>query len=92
MRRSLSYPKDGEDKVRDSNKNLRAQIKRLRKENDMLRQELINIVKPARPRKEPVVQTNEPREKYEEVLKTREEWRQEFIKKFKPKGGKNEKS
>lgn len=91
MRRSLSYPKDGDEKVRDSNKQLRAQIKRLRKENDLLRRELENIQKPARVRKEPLPPP-EPAEKYEglEGVKTpsKEEWRKDFIKNFKPKGGK----
>lgn len=88
MRRSLSYPKDGDDKTRESNKQLRAQIKRLRKENDLLRQELDNIQKPARPRKEPVV-PQEPKEKYEDVeMPSKEEWRKDFIRNFKPKGDK----
>ena len=91
----MSYPKDNEEKVRESNKQLRAQIKRLRKENEMLRRELDNIQKPARVRKEPVVPPNdEPAEKYSTAKtaeEAKEEFRKEFIRKFKPKGGKVEK-
>lgn len=86
----MSYPKDGDDKVRDSNKQLRAQIKRLRKENEELRQELDNIQKPVRVRKEPVV-FHEPAEKYDglnEPAQSKDDFRKEFVKKFKPRGGK----
>lgn len=92
MRRSVSYPKDNEDKVRESNKQLRAQIKRLRKENELLRREIENIQKPVRVRKEPVVpETLEPAEKYSTAKtneEAKEEFRKDFIKRFKPKGGK----
>jgi flagellar biosynthesis chaperone FliJ len=73
----VTYPKDGERKLRESVKQLKTQVSRLRKENSMLRQELNNIMKPVRPRKEHL------EEKSKQVM-TRDEWRQEFIKKFKP--------
>lgn len=77
MRRNLTYPKDGERKLREENKQLRMQVSRLRKENNILRNEIQNIVKPVRPRKESVEEKN-PK------VMTHEEWRQHFVKRFKP--------
>lgn len=92
MRRSVSYPKDNEGKVREANKQLRAEVRRLRKENEMLRREFENIQKPVRTRKEPVVpETLEPPEKYgteKTPEEARENFRKDFIKRFRPKGGK----
>lgn len=91
----MAYPKDNEDRVRDSNKQLRAQVKRLRKENEQLRRELENIQKPARVRKEPTVPSSqEPPEKYgleKSPSQARDEFRREFVKKYKPRGNKSEK-
>lgn len=77
VRRSLTYPKDGERKMREDNKQLRMQVSRLRKENSILRNELENIMKPVRTRKEHVEQVK-PQEM------THEEWRKNFVKQFRP--------
>lgn len=88
MRRNLSYSKEGDRKLRDTVKQLKAAVSRLRKENEMLREELLNIVKPIRPRKEKAshIPAGEPPEKYGEGEKTmtQAEWRQDFTEKFKP--------
>lgn len=91
----MSYPKDNDDKVRESNKQLSALVKRLRKENEILRREIENIQKPTRVRKEPVVPlAPELEEKYgleKPVDQNKEEFRKEFSRKYKPRGSKSEK-
>lgn len=77
MRRNLTYPKDGERKLREIIRQLKTEVGRLRKENFILRSELNNIMKPERPRKEHV------EEKGPQKM-TREQWRKDFVKKFKP--------
>jgi hypothetical protein len=77
VRRSLTYPKDGERKLKEDVKQLKMQVSRLRKENNILREELNNIMKPVRPRKEHIEQKS-PQQM------TQDEWRQDFINKFKP--------
>lgn len=72
----MTYPRDGERKLQDTIKQLRAQVSRLRKENNMLRHELDNIMKPIRPRKENVEQKSPQK-------MTQEEWRLDFMKRFK---------
>ena len=84
MRRNLTYPKDGDDKVRDSNKQLRMEVKRLRKDNERLRQELANIVKPVRKRREEPSDSGEPAEKYEDPKLTKDQWRRKFVAEYKP--------
>ena len=76
-KRNVTYPKDNEQKLRDTVHNLRAKVSRLRKENQSLRDELSNIIKPERSRKEHVEQPSQKK-------MTREEWRQDFIKRHKP--------
>lgn len=77
MRRNLTYPKDGERKDRETIRQLRKQVSQLRKENSILRNEIENVMKPVRSRKEHVEQ------KSPQVM-TENEWRQEFIRKFRP--------
>lgn len=89
MRRNLTYPKDGERKLRETVKDLKMEVGRLRKENRILRDEVENIIKPARPRKDPAQLKREHERRLDEKedpgkTMTREEWRQDFIKKFKP--------
>lgn len=77
MRRSLTYPKDGERKLRETNRQLKMQVSRLRKENEILRHEIENIVKPERPRKPHVEQKSQK-------TMTEAQWREDFIGRFKP--------
>lgn len=77
MRRNLTYPKDGERKLKETVRQLKNELGRLRKENNILRNEIENIVKPPRPRKEHV-------EEKSPKMMTREEWRKDFVKRFKP--------
>ncbi len=77
-RKNTTYPKDGEQKLRDAVQKLRVQVGRLRKENRTLRDELSNIIKPVRPRKAHVKQKSPEK-------MTQDEWRNDFIKKYKPK-------
>lgn len=85
----MTHHRDSDNKVRESNKQLRAYIKRLRKENDILRREIENIQKPARVRKDPVVPRaevpEEPISAEKSGAQSKEEWRKDFVKKFKPK-------
>lgn len=74
----MTYPKNGDSRLRESVKQLKAQVSRLRKENDALRQELLNVMKIEHAPKEKV-KSAEPR------VMTSDEWRREFVKKFKPK-------
>jgi len=78
----LTYPKDGDGKLRETVKQLKMENARLKKENSRLFHELQNVMKPVRPRKEHVENRNQQGEKRE---LTHEEWRQDFVKKFKPK-------
>lgn len=80
----MTYPKDGEQKLKQENKQLRMQVSRLRKENDILRQELTNIVKPIRPRKQKVEKRYEDFADDKPEVMTKDEWRQKFIADFKP--------
>lgn len=77
MRRSLTYPKDGDRLLRETIRQLKTQVSRLRKENDVLRSEIDNIMKPERPRREHVEQRS-PK------VMTQDEWRKNFISQFKP--------
>lgn len=77
MRRSVNYPRNGERRLRDTIKDLKSLLNQLRKENRMLRDEIDNIMKPERPRREHV------EEKSPKTM-TKEEWRLEFIKNNKP--------
>jgi hypothetical protein len=87
VRRNLSYPKDGDRKLRETVKDLKKIAGQLRKENEMLKRELENIVKPVRQRKE---RTKAEQEKYLDSLEdpaktmTQDEWRKSFIREFKP--------
>lgn len=74
----MTYPKDGERKLREENKQLRMQVSRLRKENETMRMELQHVMKPVRPRKENL-------EKQNARELSHEEWRQDFVKRFRPK-------
>lgn len=78
MRRSLTYPKDNDRKLRETVKQLKMQVGQLRKENNVLRNEISNMMKPVRTRKEPIESKKQP-------MMTQEEWRREFINRFKPK-------
>lgn len=73
----MTYPKNGDRRLRETVKDLKSQVNQLRKENRMLREELENIMKPERPRKE------HTEEKSSKTM-TQEEWRIDFIRKHKP--------
>lgn len=92
MRRNLTYPKDGERKLKEENKQLRMQVSRLRKENDILRQERDRAGRLDRPKKQRVeVEIDDPAKDKPDMGASKEEWRQNFIKQFKPKGAKGTK-
>lgn len=73
----MTYPKNGERRLRETVKDLKSQVNQLRKENRVLRQELDNIMKPERSRREHV------EEKSPKTM-TQDEWRKDFIKRHKP--------
>lgn len=75
----MTYPKDGERKLKETVKQLKMQVGRLRKENSILRNEIDNIAKPVRPRKEHVEEKSLSKPEM-----THEEWRREFSKRNKP--------
>ena len=77
MRRSVTYPKNGERRLRETVKDLKSMLNQLRKENRVLRQELENIMKPERTRREHV-------EEKSPKMMTQDEWRLDFIKHFRP--------
>jgi hypothetical protein len=89
VRRNLKYPKDGERKQNETIKQLKREVSRLSKENRILRDEVENIVKPVRPRKDPVAQKREREARLDATedpakTMTQDEWRKDFIAKFKP--------
>jgi len=59
--------------LKETVQKLRTEIKKLRNENKVLRNEIKNIVKPVRKRKKHVEQKSPKK-------MTREEWRQDFLK------------
>lgn len=69
MRNRTTYPKEGERKLKETIRELRAEITRLEKENRLLNEEIQNIVKPVRTRK-----THQDTRKM-----TNEEWRKDFL-------------
>lgn len=69
MRRTQTYPKENEKKLKDKIQRLRDRIKQLTKENRILKEELINIMKPVRKRKK---STPQPK-------LTSDEWRKQFV-------------
>lgn len=69
MRRSKTFPKENEKKLTDKIQSLRGRIKQLEKENRILKDELLNIMKPVRRRK-----THKPQPKF-----TSDEWRKQFV-------------
>lgn len=77
MRRNVTYSKNGERRLKETVKDLKSMLNQLRKENRVLRQELENIMKPERPRRE-------PEEDRTPKLMTQEDWRKDFIKNFRP--------
>jgi hypothetical protein len=68
--KTQTYPKDKEQKQKDTIQKLRAERRKLLKKIAFLEDELINVQK-HRPRKEPKPEM------------TRDEWRKEFARKFK---------
>lgn len=89
MRRNLTYPKDGERKLNEENKQLRMQVSRLRKENDILRQERERAGKIDRPKKQKVDrEVDDPAKDKPDMGVSKEEWRQNFMKEFRPKSRK----
>lgn len=73
----MTYPKDHDRRLRETIRQLKNEIGRLRKRERVLMDELNNVMKPVRPRKEHVENKS-----HKEM--THEEWRLEFMKKFKP--------
>jgi cell division protein FtsB len=70
MGRSRTFPKENQKKLNQTIRELKAQILKLQKENIFLSSEIDNLVKPARVRKS-------------HVNDSPEQWRVNFIKKFK---------
>lgn len=75
--RNVTYPKNGDRRLRETIKDLKAMVNQLKKRNRVLEQEIGNIMKPVRPRREHIEQPS-PK------MMTQEEWRQDFIKRHKP--------
>ena len=65
-----NYPKEREQKLKDTIKTLRADLRQAKKEIRILKSELKNIVKPVRKRKTHT----------EKAKLTHEEWRESFLK------------
>ena len=72
----MSYSRNDDRRHRNTIKELKAMVNQLRKENRLLRQELDNIMKPERPRKEHVEESPK--------MMTKEDWRRDFVKRFRP--------
>lgn len=70
-----TFPKEGEKKKNETIQKLRGRIKYLEKKVKFLENELINVVKPVR--RDPKLE-----EPTGNVEKSKEEWRKEFLKKF----------
>lgn len=77
VRRSLTYPKDHERKTRETIRQLKNEVSRLRKRERILMDELNNVMKPVRQRKEHVEEKSPKK-------MTQEEWRSDFMRRFKP--------
>jgi hypothetical protein len=76
----LTYPKDGERKLKEENKQLRMQVSRLRKENEILRQERERVGKLNHPKKQKPIQEDPADDKPKDM--SMEEWRKNFVKEF----------
>ena len=96
MRRNLSYPKDGERKLRETIKDLKREVSRLRKECELLR-EGRDPEQHLKREKRPKVDRVKDEKRWQEFLDEKEdpgktmsldEWRKDFSKKFKPKTAK----
>lgn len=73
----MTHPKNGERRLKHTIQELKAENNRLERENRQLREEIQNLMKPARPRKEHVEQKSPKK-------MTETEWRQDFIRRMKP--------
>lgn len=69
----ITYPKEGEKKLKETIQKLRAELRKVKKQKRILEEEIANIMKPVRTRKKHI-----DREKL-----TSEEWRKDFMKRFK---------
>ena len=76
-----TFPKENEKKLKDKIQRLRGQINQLQKENRILKDELVNILKPVRKRKshkeQPKLTSDEWRKKFVEEVKADLKRRQE---------------
>ena len=81
MRLNKVFPKDEEGKTKESKKELKAQLRAANKRIKQLENELENLKKPTRIRKKEV----------EKPITSTEEWRQDFIRRFKEQQAKNDK-
>jgi hypothetical protein len=72
MRPNKVFPKDNEEKTKETKKELKSKLRQAEKKIKQLENELINLKKPTRIRK---VETSKPT--------TTEEWRQDFTRRFK---------
>lgn len=66
-----SHQREREKKLRDTNKELRAEISRLEKENRTLRNEIENLQKPVRPRVKPPTAEEKRQQFLDELKRTR---------------------
>lgn len=71
--RKDSYPRSKDKQLKETINKLRGELNRLERENRRLTEELNNVMKPIRPRKQNV----------ERPEMTQEEWRLDFVKRFK---------
>lgn len=70
--RNKTFPKENQKKLNETNKTLRAKLRKQQKEIDFLRNEIENMVKPVRERKRP-----------DKLEIGSAEWRQDFVRRFK---------
>lgn len=79
----MTYPKNGEQKLKETIKALKRQLSRLRKENDMLRNRLDHLDSGKTESKN---QKIEPKKRVKEIKEEAvDKWREDFMERYKPK-------
>lgn len=86
----MTFPRDDQRRLRDAIKELKSTVRRLSKENRMLREELEQNGGPERLER---LEPRKPKRDLKELIEddkgeetvSKDEWRQKFIKEFKPK-------
>ncbi len=67
------YPKEGAQKLKETVHTLRAELRKVKKENKSLKASIANVLKPVRKHKAHI---NQPK-------LTSDEWRKDFVRRFK---------